>query len=71
MKNLINYNILEIISQTAGDFLKNFCKLEKFLAARLLGCTIISKSGYRYQYRSSLSVAQLRSAFLVSSFILS
>ena len=35
MENFINYNILQIIWQTAGDFLKHFCKLEKFLAARL------------------------------------
>ena len=34
----------------AGDFLINFCKLEKCLAARLLGCTIISTSDFRYWY---------------------
>ena len=33
------------IWQTAGDVLNNFCKLEYFLAARLLGCTIIFTSG--------------------------
>ena len=28
----------------AADFLRNFCKLKKFLSASLLGCTIISTS---------------------------